>query len=291
MNFVSFDQMETILQTIGGRLDNMNVDTDDLTEEQMTAALDIIRPSNVFVDLGLSSGTKWAAYNVGASSVEQPGNYYAMGEPYTKNVYPARGLMKISSRIFYAGDVQPITYGNVPEYCQSWSVNLTDEEVRAMKMTTADEIRAKGVMEGSVIRDRYDPAYVVGVRGEKGYMPSAAQVDELIKGTTQEVIAVRGVTCVKFTSNSNDNYIIIPCAGSMNGGLLYPDGAATSGSADPGFGIIYKDGYMENDPTSPGRIAAKLYTLKVSSSGIVHNHRAYFGYGTIGLPVRAVSHK
>ena len=39
------------------------------------------------IDLGLPSGTKWACCNVGASSPEQYGNYYAWGETSPKSVY------------------------------------------------------------------------------------------------------------------------------------------------------------------------------------------------------------
>ena len=42
------------------------------------------------IDLGLPSGTKWACCNVGASSPEQYGDYYAWGENYTKNYYEAQ---------------------------------------------------------------------------------------------------------------------------------------------------------------------------------------------------------
>ena len=40
-----------------------------------------------YVDLGLPSGTKWATMNVGATSPEGYGNYYAWGETQTKNYY------------------------------------------------------------------------------------------------------------------------------------------------------------------------------------------------------------
>ena len=40
-----------------------------------------------YVDLGLPSGLKWATYNVGASTPEEYGNYYAWGEIDTKNRY------------------------------------------------------------------------------------------------------------------------------------------------------------------------------------------------------------
>ena len=40
-----------------------------------------------YVDLGLPSGLKWATCNVGASSPEEYGNYYAWGETGTKSTY------------------------------------------------------------------------------------------------------------------------------------------------------------------------------------------------------------
>ena len=39
------------------------------------------------IDLGLPSGTKWCCCNVGASSPEEYGGYYAWGETSVKNVY------------------------------------------------------------------------------------------------------------------------------------------------------------------------------------------------------------
>ena len=39
------------------------------------------------VDLGLTSGTKWASCNVGADSPETYGEYFAWGETESKEVY------------------------------------------------------------------------------------------------------------------------------------------------------------------------------------------------------------
>ena len=44
-------------------------------------------PDDRWVDLGLPSGILWAAYNVGATSPEEYGNYYAWAETSTKNNY------------------------------------------------------------------------------------------------------------------------------------------------------------------------------------------------------------
>ena len=46
-------------------------------------------PDDRWVDLGLPSGILWAAYNVGATSPEEYGGYYAWGEINTKNSYSA----------------------------------------------------------------------------------------------------------------------------------------------------------------------------------------------------------
>ena len=40
-----------------------------------------------YVDLGLPSGLKWAAQNIGATSPSEYGNYYAWGELFTKDEY------------------------------------------------------------------------------------------------------------------------------------------------------------------------------------------------------------
>ena len=40
-----------------------------------------------FVDLGLPSGTLWAAYNVGAKKAEEAGDFFSWGETKTKNMY------------------------------------------------------------------------------------------------------------------------------------------------------------------------------------------------------------
>ena len=40
-----------------------------------------------YVDLGLTSGTKWATANIGAKTPQDYGNYYAWGETTTKEVY------------------------------------------------------------------------------------------------------------------------------------------------------------------------------------------------------------
>jgi TPR repeat protein len=52
-----------------------------------------------YVDLGLPSGLKWATCNVGASSREEYGNYYAWGEISTKSEYTSKNSKTVDKRI------------------------------------------------------------------------------------------------------------------------------------------------------------------------------------------------
>ena len=70
------------------------IQNDDVTykgEELSFSTKDIhLCPNNNhphMIDLGLPSGTKWACCNVGASSPEEYGNYYAWGETQPKSAY------------------------------------------------------------------------------------------------------------------------------------------------------------------------------------------------------------
>ena len=53
-----------------------------------------------YVDLGLPSGTLWAAYNVGASSPEEFGNYYAWGEIMPKDEYTRENSLTYDKEMF-----------------------------------------------------------------------------------------------------------------------------------------------------------------------------------------------
>ena len=55
-------------------------------EEKSFTTLSLINGHD-WVDLGLPSGLKWATCNVGATSPEDYGNYYAWGETTTKTSY------------------------------------------------------------------------------------------------------------------------------------------------------------------------------------------------------------
>lgn len=83
-----------------------------------------------YVDLGLPSGLKWAAYNVGATAPYEYGNYYAWGESEVKDVYNS------GNSITHGADVSDIS-GNIQydvaakEWGGGWRIP-TDSEQREL---------------------------------------------------------------------------------------------------------------------------------------------------------------
>ena len=65
-----------------------------------------------FVDLGLSSGLKWATCNIGASSASEYGDYYAWGETTTKSNYSSWNCVTYGQQI---GDTTAHGHGRVKE--------------------------------------------------------------------------------------------------------------------------------------------------------------------------------
>ena len=60
-----------------------------------------------YVDLGLPSGLKWATHNIGATTAEEYGNYYAWGEVFTKDEYTeANSLTSGKTMNDISGDAQ-----------------------------------------------------------------------------------------------------------------------------------------------------------------------------------------
>ena len=108
-----------------------------------------------YVDLGLTSGTKWATANVGAKTPQDYGNYYAWGETTSREFY-SWSTYKYGSVYYQYGSA----YNQLTKYCSKSSYGkdgFTDSK------TTLD------------LSD--DAAYVNW--GGKWRMPTKAQQDEL----------------------------------------------------------------------------------------------------------------
>ena len=133
------------------------------------------------IDLGLPSGTKWACCNVGATTLEGYGGYYAWGETEEKDVY-------------------------------SWSTYRWGSDYNQLTKYNTSSIY--GVVDNKVTLDASDDV-AIAKWGSGWCMPSHAQQEELVSNTTSEWTTVNGIKGRKFTG-SNGSTIFLPTAGWRN---------------------------------------------------------------------------
>ena len=137
-----------------------------------------------YVDLGLS--VKWATMNVGASSPEEYGEYFAWGETTPKDTY------KWSTYKWCKG-----SYNTMTKYCTNSSYGTVDNK--------------------SVLDPEDDAAHVNW--GGTWRMPTHAEQDELMSKCTWTWMTQNGVKG-RLVTGPNGNSIFLPAAGYRGGSLL-----------------------------------------------------------------------
>ena len=136
-----------------------------------------------WVDLGLPSGLLWATCNVGATTPEGYGNYYAWGETQTKGTY-------IISNYAYC------TY---------------DELNRPTSLTKYNSSSDWGTVDNLTTLLPSDDAATVYI-GNGARTPTKVEWEELMNNTTSEWTSVNGVNGRRLTA-SNGNSIFLPATG------------------------------------------------------------------------------
>lgn len=137
-----------------------------------------------YVDLGLPSGTLWATMNIGASSPEDFGDYFAWGETSPKNSYDWNNYK------WCDGDFKKLT-----KYCN-------------------DSIY--GIVDGKTVLDRDDDAAFMNW-GKEWCIPSEAQFLELKKECDWEWTRRNDVVGYLVTSKHNSATLFIPLSGYRSG--------------------------------------------------------------------------
>ena len=136
-----------------------------------------------WVDLGLPSGLLWAKCNVGATTPEGYGNYYAWGETQTKGTY-------VISNYAYC------TY---------------DELNRPTSLTKYNPSLDWGTVDNLTTLLPGDDAATVHI-GNGARTPTKAEWEELMNNTTSEWTSVNGVNGRRLTA-PNGNSIFLPATG------------------------------------------------------------------------------
>ena len=141
-----------------------------------------IKEEHEWVDLGLPSGTLWATCNVGASSPEEYGDYFAWGETEPKNDY------SWSTYKYCKGSSSTMT-----KYCTNSSYGTVDNKT---ELEPSDDAATANW-------------------GSNWQMPSLEQCKELINSsyTTTTWTTMNGVNGRMIVSKSNGNSIFLPAAG------------------------------------------------------------------------------
>ena len=151
------------------------------------------------VDLGLPSGTLWATQNVGASSPEDYGEYFAWGEVESKESY-TRDNYKYYDEFDYT------------RYWHYWATWHDDE---------SPYLHEKWEYDTLSLYDSDDAAFM-NWGSSKWYTPTQAQLEELINSNyTSIVLTIQNkVYGYKVTSKLNGNSIFLPAAGKFLGSSI-----------------------------------------------------------------------
>ena len=143
-----------------------------------------------YVDLGLPSGLKWASCNLGATSPEQPGNYYAWGETAPKERY-TWDTYKYAEAVTQADGIREYY---LTKYCINANIGLDSFNDGKIQLEPADD--AAMVKLGAPWR-----------------MPTEAEIEELVEGCTWTKEKVNGTPCLRATSKANGKSIVLCAAG------------------------------------------------------------------------------
>ena len=126
----------------------------------------------LMVDLGLSSGVKWAVRNVGATSVEDYGNYYAWGEVEPKETYTTAnnmyGAQALGENFDISGtqnDVAAMKWGGL------WRMP-TKTEMEELKDSCSWTWSTINGINGFIVEKK------TGGTGNKIFLPSAGYVKD-----------------------------------------------------------------------------------------------------------------
>ena len=169
------------------------------------------------IDLGLPSGTKWACCNVGATTPEGYGGYYAWGETEEKEAY---------NEVTYLYCTGEDTNGD--GWYDDWH----------------EETSTKGIwsdLGGVIAGTEYDVAHVKW--DGCWQMPSFDQINELLENCTFEWSTVNGIYGARFIGK-NGASVFLPASGTRSNEDIFDIGnncfywASTLGTT----GLPYADG-------------------------------------------------
>ena len=183
---------------------------------------------HAYVDLGLPSGTLWATCNVGATTPEGYGDYFAWGETQPKDTY--NWITYAYATVDADGDLQTLTKYNTSAYY--------------------------GTVDNLTVLQPGDDAATANW-GSGWRMPTHEQWQELYQNTTNTWTTRNGVNGRLFTA-SNGNSLFLPAAGYRWDGELYFAG---------GLGLYWSSSLTTDSPGDAWLLGFLSDYTSVDSSG------------------------
>lgn len=137
--------LDYLCENIDGKFLEINIDENGEVIKSSIAG-------HKFVDLGLPSGLKWAAYNVGAESPEEYGDYFAWGEIQPKDAYTEENC---SSLYLYAEDISGHMYLDAAraKWGSPWRMPTEQEIIELVLNTNGMSTELNGV-RGTMVTGR-----------------------------------------------------------------------------------------------------------------------------------------
>ena len=164
--------------------------------------------SHDYVDLGLPSGTLWATCNVGATTPEGYGDYFAWGETQPKDTY------NWSTYQYCNGSFNTLT-----KYCDKYSFGYNGYTDNLTTLLPEDDAATANW-------------------GSDWRMPTMEERRELYQNTTHTWTTQNGVKGRLFTA-TNGNSLFLPAAGYRDGTSLYYAGT---------YGVYWSSSLDTDDP-------------------------------------------
>lgn len=163
-----------------------------------------------YVDLGLPSGVKWATCNVGATSPEDYGDYFAWGE--------TEGYMS-GKKIFNSGNYK--WYMTTTSKDSDGIEVITNGYTKYVKKSDASKYGYNGFYDDKTVLDLEDDAAHANWGGD-WRMPTRAEQDELSNNCTWNRATLNGKNGYKVIG-PNGNFIFLPASGYRDSSLRNAD--------------------------------------------------------------------
>lgn len=189
-----------------------------------------------YVDLGLPSGLLWATCNVGASTPEDYGNFFAWAETQPKNAY------YWDTYKYYINNDNKLYNHTLTKYCTKESYGYNDFTDNLNTLLSEDDAATVNWGEGWRI-------------------PTKEEWEELYKNTTVTWTIQNGVNGIRFTA-SNGNNLFLPAAG-------YRDGMPADDYLDEFslFGHYWSSSLSTSYPSGAWNFYFKSDTYKMYAGG------------------------